>query len=134
MFDAQILKVREWRFAEHGVAAALQGAGAGSDGLGSALEREASLEVASSPAFELQDEGIGMGEMIGDDVWRLRVAQVGGEVVRDGACEFGAGLADEPEREVEVTEGCAGGDSDIAGHDHARFVELDARKALSKEG
>ena len=74
MFDAQILKVREWRFAEHGVAAALQGAGAGSDGLGSALEREASLEVASSPAFELQDEGIGVGEMIGDDVWRLRVA------------------------------------------------------------
>jgi len=37
VFDAQILEVGEWGFAEHGVATALQGAGAGGDGLGSVL-------------------------------------------------------------------------------------------------
>lgn len=81
-FDAQVLEIGERGFAEHRFAAALQCAGAGRQRAGGILQREALLEMAARPASEAQDQGIRLRQVIGDDVGRLRGADVGEQVAR----------------------------------------------------
>jgi hypothetical protein len=85
------------------LAAALQGTSAGRKRFGRSLQGKTILEIESGPALETQDHGICLSQVIWDDEGRLRRAQIGRHVVRDGACQFRAGLPNDPERKVEVS-------------------------------
>ncbi|MDT4843022.1 hypothetical protein FQZ97_769400 [compost metagenome] len=75
-----------------------------------------------------------MREVVGDHVGRLRGARVHDEVARDQRREFGAGLAHQPQRHVDVAQRRARRDERPRADQHARIVEQHRRVALPEEG
>lgn len=80
VFDTQILEIGKWRFTQHRLATALQRACARRQRVGGLLQREAFLEMVACPTFEAKYEGVRLGQVIGDDIGRLRGAYVGEQV------------------------------------------------------
>ena len=83
--DAQVLKVRQRRLAQHTVQAPRQGALARAHGPGGVAEREALHQLLSRPLLEAFDQRVGMGQMVGDDELGLRAARLHQQVAR-GEC------------------------------------------------
>ena len=91
------------------------------------------LEMFSRPLFEAQNERVGLRQMIGNDVGRLRGTDVGEQVARDDGGQFRTGSADQPECEIEMPHRCAGRDAHVRRHQHPGLVEQDIRIALPKQ-
>jgi len=70
-FDAQLLKIREWRLPHNGLHAASEGSLARPGGCRGIVERKPMRKPASCPALEPLDERIRVGKMIGEDIGGL---------------------------------------------------------------
>ena len=96
-FHPEILKVGNRRFAEHRFAAALQGACARRQRVGSLLQRKPFPKMLARLSFETLNQRIGLRQMVGDDEGSLQGAQIGQQVARNDGGQFRASLADKPE-------------------------------------
>src|SRR4029079_13422486 len=81
VLDAQVLEVGQRSLAQYAFQATRQRAFAGADGPRRLDQRETFREPPARPAFEALDHRIGVRQMVGDDIDRLRGSLVHHEVV-----------------------------------------------------
>ena len=130
--DPQVLNVRQRRPAEHGPDAALEGALAGPHAARRGREGEVH-QVAARPALEALDDGVVVRQVVGHHVGGLRWALVEHEVACDRVRQRRAALAHEPQRQIDVRQGRAGGHDTRRLHDHPRLVQRYPGKELAEE-
>ena len=116
-FDPQTLKIRQRRLPQYGVHAARECPLAGCDRFRRFAQGEPVRESGAGPSFETFHQGIVVNEMIAQDVRGLRRPRVDDQVFRCQVREFWTVLPNQPERQIHVTQRCAGGD------DPSRFDE-----------
>ena len=133
MLDAQVLEEGQRRLAEHGLHAPLQGARADRERVRRVVQREAPREALAGPALEALDQRIGMREVVGNDVLRLRGPLVDQHQARHQRGGLGARLPHQPQCQIEMPHRRAGRDHAARGHHHARLVEPYPRIALAEQ-
>src|SRR5579864_6850797 len=92
------------------------------------------LESGARPAFKALNNWVGVDQVIAQRVNRLRRSGVGNEVLRGEGSELWAGPSNDPEREIHVTESCAGGHDAARLDDHVGFVQHHVRIPFAKHG
>ena len=122
-FHRQALEVRQRRFPKHVVHAARQRSLAGADGSRRLVQGKAARQPRARPRFESLHDGVGVDEMIGQRICRLRWPRIDDEISRRERGKLRTDSPHQPQRQIDVTTRGSGGDETSGLHDHVRVVE-----------
>src|SRR5512143_842722 len=85
------------------------------------------------PDLEALDDGVGVHQMIGQRIGRLRRPRIDDEVFRGERSQLRTDASHEPESKIDMAEGRARGHEAAGLHDHVRFIQQHAWISFAKE-